>query len=630
MPEVTAAPKEATREENLPAGAGLSAPVAEANAVDVLKNEPDEIELGVGDRRYRVRGLAKNTGFESLRVSLRAACGERWHLDTLDLCSARQREGFIAAAAVETALKPELLKRDLGKVLGALEAMQEARLKAEVAPKKTEPGMSAQERDAALALLRDPKLLDRILADFAACGVVGEETNKLIGYLAAVSRKLDAPLAVILQSTSAAGKTALMEAVLAFVPPEERVKYSALTGQALYYLSDADLKHKILAIVEEEGAERASYALKLLQSEGELTIASTGKDPHTGRMVTQEYRVEGPVMIFLTTTAVDIDEELLNRCLVLTVDEGREQTAAIHRLQRERETLAGLMRRETRSQVLATHRTAQRLLRPLAVVNPFAEQLTFLDDRTRTRRDHMKYLALIRCIALLHQYQRPVKTITHDGQSLAYVEVTLDDIAAANRLAHHVLGRCLDEMPPQTRRLLELIERLVVQRCAAAKLERSDVLFRARQVREFTGWGSSQLHVHLQRLVELEYLLAHRADHGQGFVYELVYDGAGKDGGRFLPGLLDVEKLRGRADNGGAQIGSGTLPHDYGEKRPGLATELPGQNGQHPAPVRPVSGALPGPVRGAGNGVFPSEKSSGEASATENAHLEGAPLAVAS
>jgi hypothetical protein len=77
--------------------------------------------------------------------------------------------------------------------------------------------------------------------------------------------------------------------VLAFVPPEERVKYSALTGQALYYLGgDANLKHKILAIVEEEGAERASYALKLLQSEGELSIASTGKDPHTGRMVTQE------------------------------------------------------------------------------------------------------------------------------------------------------------------------------------------------------------------------------------------------------------------------------------------------------------------------------------------------------
>jgi len=466
-------------------------------------------------------------------------------------------------------------------------------------------------------LLRDPKLLGRILADFAACGVVGEETNKLVGYLAAVSRKLDQPLAVILQSTSAAGKTALMEAVLAFVPPEERVKYSALTGQALYYLGDADLRHKILAIVEEEGAERASYALKLLQSEGELTIASTGKDPHTGRMVTQEYRVEGPVMIFLTTTAVDIDEELLNRCLVLTVDEGREQTAAIHRLQRERETLAGLLRKETRSQVLATHRAAQRLLRPLAVVNPFAEKLTFLDDRTRTRRDHMKYLALIRCIALLHQYQRAVKTmVTPDGRSVPYVEATLDDIAAANTLAHEVLGRCLDDMPPQTRRLLELIDRMAREVCTARKIEREDFLFSRRQVREFTGWGNSQLHVHLQRLAELEYLCTHRADHGQGFVYELVYDGRGKDGGRFLPGLIDVEKLR-----------SG---HGYEEKHPGLLPNHPGVNGEHPAPIRPVSGANPGGIRPQENAPFSSEKPAIAAKVPGNAHLDGAALKVAS
>ena len=100
--------------------------------------------------------------------------------------------GFIDAAAAETGLHAELLKRDLGKVLLKLEELQEARLKAEAAPKKPEPGMAPEERAAALALLRDPKLLERILADFAACGVVGEETNKLVGYLAAVSRKLDA------------------------------------------------------------------------------------------------------------------------------------------------------------------------------------------------------------------------------------------------------------------------------------------------------------------------------------------------------------------------------------------------------------------------------------------------------
>ncbi|MBI5688531.1 MAG: toprim domain-containing protein [Verrucomicrobia bacterium] len=604
----TTEPEKAAKEEMPDVAATTArAPDAAASAGPgaaplVTRDEPDEIELAIGDRRYRVRGLGKNTGFESLRVSLRVACAERWHLDTLDLCSARQRQGFIEAAAMETTLKPELLKRDLGKVLGKLEELQEARLKAQVEAKpETARPMPQEERDAALALLRDPKLLDRILADFTACGVVGEQTNKLVGYLAAVSRKLDQPLAVIVQSTSAAGKTALMEAVLAFVPPEDRVKYSALTGQALYYLSDADLKHKILAIVEEEGAERASYALKLLQSEGELTIASTGKDPHTGRMVTQEYRVEGPVMIFLTTTAVDIDEELLNRCLVLTVDEGREQTAAIHRMQRERETLAGLLRKESRSQVLATHRAAQRLLRPLAVVNPYAEKLTFLDDRTRTRRDHTKYLALIRTIALLHQYQRPVRTVQHGGKSLAYVEATLDDIAAANRLAHEVLGRCLDEMPPQTRRLLALLEKMVAEACAARKAERSDVLFTRRQVRDFTGWGDTQLKIHLGRLAELEYVLTHRADYGQGFVYELVYDGAGKDGGRFLPGLLDTEKLR---------AGMTTDP------------QRSGVNGERSAPGRPVVGGQSAGGRAPESPRSSSENAVAVPDVATNAHLE--------
>src|SRR5690606_33865060 len=136
-----------------------------------------------------------------------------------------------------------------------------------------------------------------------------------------------------------AGKSSLMDAVLRMIPEEERQAYSAMTGQSLFYMGETNLSHKILAIAEEEGAERASYALKLLQSEGELTIASTGKDPATGRLVTQECRVEGPVMIFLTTTALEVDEEFLNRCLVLTVDETREQTEAIHARQRRAQTI---------------------------------------------------------------------------------------------------------------------------------------------------------------------------------------------------------------------------------------------------------------------------------------------------
>jgi len=276
-----------------------------------------------------------------------------------------------------------------------------------------------------------------------------------------------------------------------------------------------------------------------------LTIASTGKDPATGRLLTHQYRVKGPVMIFLTTTAIDIDEELLNRCLVLTVNEERAQTQAIHRIQREAQTIEGLLRRKDRDELLRLHRNAQRLLKPVSVVNPYAPGLTFLDGQTRTRRDHTKYLTLIRTIALLHQWQRPRQTVQHNGRTIEYIEVALDDIAVANRLTAEVLGRSLDELPPQTRRLLLLVDAMVTAECKQQRIERADYRFSRREVRAVTGWGDTQLRLHLGRLEELEYLLAHRGGRGQSFVYELAFAVEGDGCKPVMAGLIDVEKLGG-------------------------------------------------------------------------------------
>ncbi|MGH9285913.1 MAG: DNA primase, partial [Acidimicrobiales bacterium] len=318
--------------------------------------------------------------------------------------------------------------------------------------------------------------------------------------------------------------------VLAFVPGEERVKFSAMTGQSLFYMGEADLAHKVLAVAEEEGAERATYALKLLQSEGELSIASTGKDTTSGRLVTHTYSVKGPTAILLTTTAVDVDEELLNRCIVLSVDEERAQTKAIHDRQRRAQTIDGLLAGQARAEVVKVHQDAQRLLAPVLVVNPFAEQLSFADGRTRTRRDHPKYLTLIRAIALLHQHQRPRRSVTHDGRVVSFIEVEPADVALANRLAAEVLGRSLDELPPGTRRLLDALDAHVRDRAERDGVDRAVVRFSRRELREQLGWGDTQLKVHLARLVDLELGLAHRAEHGPGFVYELAWAGEGADG----------------------------------------------------------------------------------------------------
>jgi hypothetical protein len=187
------------------------------------------------------------------------------------------------------------------------------------------------------------------------------------------------------------------------------------------------------------------------------------------------------------------------------------------------------------------------MLRPLYVVNPYADRLTFLDDTTRTRRDHLKYLGLIDAVALLHQHQRPVKTGVVRGRQVDYVEASLSDIAIANQLASEALGRTLDELPPQTRRLLFLLEQMVDAECEAKQLERCDIRFTRRQARQHTSWGNTQLRVHISRLVDMEYLIVHHGRRGQSFVYELLYDGEGRDGSRFVLGLLDAAGIEAQA-----------------------------------------------------------------------------------
>ncbi len=522
-----------------PAGAGSAGAAC-------LEPRGDAWFLEVEGREYRVAGLEKTLGTDSLKVTLRVRVPGRpgtehglFHLDQVDLNRDVERRRFIERAAEETGLTADLLKRDLGRLLLAAEQAQAELLKPQEqnAPLVT---LSPEEREEALEWLAAPNLIERLREAFRQSGIIGEETNTLVAYLACVSRKLERPLAIIIQSASAAGKTTLMDAVLSFFPEEERIKYSAMTGQSLYYLGETNLKHKILAVVEEAGAEKASYALKLLQSEGELTIASTGKDPQTGKMVTQEYHVEGPAMIFLTTTAVDLDEELQNRCLTLAVDETPEQTERIHRVQRERRTLAGLMARQERKELLRRLHNAQRLLAPVEIINPYAPRLTFATERTRNRRDHEKYLTLIDAIALLHQHQREKKVLTA-GQagSACCIEVTLADIALANELAPEVLARSLDELPPQTRRLLGYIRALLKSKSGSVK---AAATFSRKELREASGWSLTQVIVHLERLVALEYVTLRHGRLGSQFVYEALFDLDAPEALAHI-GLIDVAKL---------------------------------------------------------------------------------------
>ena len=183
------------------------------------------------------------------------------------------------------------------------------------------------------------------------------------------------------------------------------------------------------------------------------------------------------------------------------------------------------------------------MLKPCLIANDFAPRLTFTSERTRTRRDHEKYLTLIDTIALLHQHQRePIKRKVA-GQWVEMIPVTIEDIEAANRIAPEVLGRSLDELPPQTRRLLESIKTYVSTECERRKVDRDHLLFSRRELREQTGWTQTQIRRHLDRLADLEYIAIRHGRNGIALQYELLIDASAEADG-FAVGLIEAKQLR--------------------------------------------------------------------------------------
>jgi DNA primase len=486
-----------------------------------------EMQFVSGVRTYTVRGIDAKSRGGSLRVGLKLAAGDARVIDAVDLYSARSRNGFLTRA-IEAQLGERIdIERDLLLLLDAIERHQ-AKESAPAAPPSL--AMNAADRDDAMTLLLRADLLDVIAIDMEAVGYVGETTNKQLGYLVAVSRKLSAPLSMIITSQSGSGKSALADVLELMIPPEEMILFSRLSAQALYYMERDALQHKFVVIEERAGSMEADYSIRSLQSKKKLILAVPIKDPASGRIKTQVFEILGPAAFLETTTETRIHPENATRCFEVWCDESEEQTRRIHDAQRRSKTIEGRAAAREREVIIHRHQNAQRLLASLDVVIPFADAIEFPHHWLRTRRDHLRFLNLIEVIALLHQHQRERKT--DDGRE--YIEATIADYGHAYALAAEVLGATLADLKRPAAELLH-----VVRAIAGRK---TDGAVTRREVREGSGLPDHRVIALLQELVALEYVEILSGSFGKAFRYRLASSSPAAPNG--IPGLTTPEQLQ--------------------------------------------------------------------------------------
>jgi hypothetical protein len=290
-------------------------------------------------------------------------------------------------------------------------------------------------RDEADALLADPVLTKRVIDDVARQGVAGERELVLTIYLVGVSRLLRHPLAAIVQGPSASGKSYLIEKVASLFPPEALIRATQMTPQALFHMPAGRLRHRFVVAgersrVEDDDRAEATRALRGMLSAGKLTKLMPMKV--NGTIETVPIEQEGPIAFIESTTLSKVFEEDATRCLMLHTDERPKQTRLIvARVAAAHSGDSGLASTE---RVVLRHFALQRMLRPYAVVIPYADRVgaLFTSDRVEARRAFPQMLVMIQASAILHQRQR--KKIG-DGSLLA----TLEDY----QLAHHLLSKPL-------------------------------------------------------------------------------------------------------------------------------------------------------------------------------------------
>ena len=510
----------------------------------VASSDDGTISFTFDTRLYRIRGLTAS-GLDRLKVNVRITSGQAFHLDTLDLYQARARALFAQSAARLCRVEERKVSAELMEIIERLEKVRLERR--ESGEQDKQQPMSAEEMQAAMVYLRSEGLCNRIVEDFRRCGLVGERASVIVAYLSSISRKLSEPFGMLIVARTGAGKSSLQDALCNFTPPEDLVRVTRLTGQALFYKDPYSLQRKMLSIAEEEGASQAVYSLRTLASDQHLSIAATRTDPQTGKLHTEHYEVFGPVAIVITTTSPEaFDEETRSRFVMLTMDESREQTRAILEQQRRRYTLEGILEQARSERVRRLHHNVQRLIRPVGVMNPFMEYLTYPDDRLIHRREQKKYLALMNAIALLHQHQRQIHRAVDEETEVEYVEVTLDDIALANELAREVLTRSLDEVAPPVRGMYREFRALCKKRTEEMGCSPDEVQLSRREIREATGWSDWQVRTYCNQLVDMEYLYLVSGHNGKRMLYQLAFYSESEEEGPALRGLVDVDQLRER------------------------------------------------------------------------------------
>jgi DNA primase len=462
----------------------------------LIVNNPELLMYDNCQLHITILGGIKISGLDRMRVTLKIQHKERTDVlpvrHNLDLYHHQQTEQLTNKIAEQLQVSVSDTNKTIAQLTAALENYRASKLEALQPQQETKPLLNETEKQQAIKELQQKNLLQRTNTLIGKSGITGEEQNRLIAYLVYCSRKRDIPLHIMFLGSSGSGKTYLQEKISELIPQEDKIEITQVTENAFYYFKQEELKQKLILIEDMDGAEASMYPLRELQSKRRISKTVTLKDSK-GNLKTITLTVEGPVCVSGCTTREKIYEDNANRCLLLYIDQGKEQDKKI--MEYQTRLSAGDINHDQEQKVKQFFKNIQRVLKPITVINPYAKYIQLPEQIFKPRRTMTLLLSFIETITFYHQYQREVK---RDASNGSYIETTVEDIEAAFNLLNDVLFSKSDELAKATRNFLEQLK----QTLKAAKKEN----FTAKEIRKQLRIAPTTLKRYLGELERYGYI----------------------------------------------------------------------------------------------------------------------------
>lgn len=475
-------------------------------------SNPNNYEYITKHLEVHILGGIKLNKLESLRITLSIQKPKAHNVlrHSIDLYNDNQIEKFTRKIAERLEIGTSIARRTLQELTKELENYRF--LLIDQYEKENQPyfkELSATEEKEAIKFLKRNDLLKKTNELIGKSGVIGEEHNRQTMYLIFTSRKTSNPLHCISLGSSGVGKTHLQSKVAELIPEEDKVEITVLSANAFYYFNRTELQHKLILIEDLDGAESVLYPLRELQSKKRITKTVVHKDTK-GTTRTIHLTVEGPVSIAGCTTQESVYEDNSNRSFLLYIDESEEQDNKI--MDYQRLISAGKVNEEQECKAKELLKNAQRVLKPIKVINPFAEHLQLPKSVFKPRRTNSHYLQFIEAITFYKQYQREKQYDKETGEE--YIETTIEDIQEANKLIIDILLRKSDTVTGACRNHLERLKTYLKQN--------NQTTFTNAEIRRNLHLKATTLKRYNKQLLEEGYIRKIKGKKGQAFYYEIV------------------------------------------------------------------------------------------------------------